>query len=350
MAPKNNKRVNFAGHFKPPSSEEILQAIRTNHAKNNVEPLKSNEKLYEKLLKHFAPLAKPTDPMDWLALYRERGQTVTQYLRTAPISAKKTIGKKCFIYLVMLGDFKETKLDCEELFAYTKIFFGTSAVKLLEVKVDIRLEETKLNRGYGYNLTAYYADKKKRLRTRFNAASDRLQVLAQSLHNLLFDIKPIDACCLMGFTEYDLYSEESDLFVAGLSDGEKRVGVFSCFRYDPRIEFCEEKWHKISKIKTEKSDDDKLMLMRSCKLLVHEVAHLLGIEHCIYMDCCMNGSGHLQEDFRQTMFICPVDLKKLTLALKIDIAQMYANLKLFFDKHSSKENSQWIEKIQEELF
>lgn len=38
-------------------------------------------------------------------------------------------------------------------------------------------------------------------------------------------------------------------------------------------------------------------LQRSCKLLVHEIAHLLGVDHCIWFSCCMNGSGHLSEDF-----------------------------------------------------
>ena len=38
-------------------------------------------------------------------------------------------------------------------------------------------------------------------------------------------------------------------------------------------------------------------LQRSCRLLVHEICHLFCIDHCIFHACCMNGSGHLQEDF-----------------------------------------------------
>ena len=30
---------------------------------------------------------------------------------------------------------------------------------------------------------------------------------------------------------------------------------------------------------------------------MHEIAHLLGVDHCIWYSCCMNGSGHLSEDF-----------------------------------------------------
>ncbi len=38
-----------------------------------------------------------------------------------------------------------------------------------------------------------------------------------------------------------------------------------------------------------------LVLQRSAKLLVHEVGHLLGLDHCIHFACLMNGSGHLAE-------------------------------------------------------
>ena len=32
-----------------------------------------------------------------------------------------------------------------------------------------------------------------------------------------------------------------------------------------------------------------------------QVGHLLGFEHCVFFRCCMNGSGHLAEDFAQVV-------------------------------------------------
>ena len=34
------------------------------------------------------------------------------------------------------------------------------------------------------------------------------------------------------------------------------------------------------------------------QVTVHELLHLLGLDHCIYFACLMNGSGSLEEDHR----------------------------------------------------
>ena len=34
------------------------------------------------------------------------------------------------------------------------------------------------------------------------------------------------------------------------------------------------------------------------QVTVHELLHLLGLDHCIYFACLMNGSGSLDEDHR----------------------------------------------------
>ena len=82
---------------------------------------------------------------------------------------------------------------------------------------------------------------------------------------------------------------------------------------------------------------------------MHETAHLLGVDHCVYYSCCMNGSGHLAEDFRklkyyvccsvmpvpicimyintgQSMHLCPVDLRKLCHLCGFNISQRYKNV------------------------
>ena len=88
------------------------------------------------------------------------------------------------------------------------------------------------------------------------------------------------------------------------------------------------------------------LLNRSCKVLVHEIGHLFGIGHCIYFNCCMNGSGHLEEDYRQSMHLCPVDLHKLQHCIGFDVALRYKRMAAFYRRHPQafEAELQWIEK------
>ena len=29
--------------------------------------------------------------------------------------------------------------------------------------------------------------------------------------------------------------------------------------------------------------------------MTHELCHMFGIKHCVFYNCCMNGSNHLEE-------------------------------------------------------
>ena len=44
-------------------------------------------------------------------------------------------------------------------------------------------------------------------------------------------------------------------------------------------------------------------------MLPIQIGHLLGMAHCVHFACCINGSGHLAEDFAQPMFLCPICLR-----------------------------------------
>ena len=169
-----------------------------------------------------------------------------------------------------------------------------------------------------------------------------MQLQVSSILTTLKRYVPKDALFVMALTMHDLYDETPDLFVAGMAAGSHRVGVFSFFRYDPTLSFSEEFWYDIHKSKTVALDIRKrLVLQHSCKLVVHEMAHLLGVDHCIFYECCMNGSGHLTEDFRQPMFLCPVDLHKLQTLCGFDVIERYRKMAVFFEKHGIKE-VEWI--------
>jgi archaemetzincin len=139
------------------------------------------------------------------------------------------------------------------------------------------------------------------------------------------------------------------LFIAGLAQGNCRVAAFSFFRYDPRLEFGEEFWYDWNRKKTKSISMSKIILLRSCRLLTHEIGHLLGIDHCIYYECLMNGSGHLEEDFSQPLFLCPIDLRKLSRLGEFDIVERYEQLLSFYIENQFDDESDLLKKRLEIL-
>jgi archaemetzincin len=173
------------------------------------------------------------------------------------------------------------------------------------------------------------------------------------VNSILVNLKrkiPNDALCLIALTMEDLYQAPNDLFVAGMAAGNHRVAVFSFYRYDPSMAFSIEHWWDTEKnISVDEEERMKMIIQRSCKLLVHEVSHILGVDHCIFFSCCMNGSGHLKEDFSQAMHLCPVDLHKLNFLCGFDINERYRMLLDFFQKYDLKEELDWVERRLEYL-
>ena len=136
------------------------------------------------------------------------------------------------------------------------------------------------------------------IRTRYNEKTKHSQICVTSILNLLKKIVPNDCRCLVALTMYDLYGNDTDLFIAGLSMANCRVATFSFYRYDPYLTFKQINWFDCQLKTNSKSSIDiverrNLLLIRSCRLLTHEICHLFGIDHCIYYSCLMNGSGNL---------------------------------------------------------
>jgi archaemetzincin len=148
---------------------------------------------------------------------------------------------------------------------------------------------------------------------------------------------------------HDFYSDVSDLFIAGFAQGNSRVAAFSFFRYNPCLQFGDEFWYDWNMKKTKSKSMSKIILLRSCRLLTHEIGHLLGIDHCIYYKCLMNGSGHIEEDFSQPLFLCPVDLRKLSQLAEFDIIQRYEQLLDFCTENQFEEEIDILKKRLELL-
>lgn len=318
----------------------------------------------------FNTIPHPTSQDDWLAQYDEDGQTYSQFLEENPwmssrkvkyvkqqfCSEGKTLrekypdGKVC---IVQLGKFDNKSINFADIVDYSSRFLCMPVEELppldLEVaggKVFVLDDHVSLGRE-----SRSLRVKRTELLTRHNLSTGHVQLRVDSVLSKLRRHIPSHALCLIALTTMDLYGDASDLFVAGMAAGLQRVAVFSLLRYDPGITFSKEKWYDIRTIAKPIPDSAKacLMVHRSCKLVVHEILHLLGVDHCVFFDCCMNGSGHLEEDFRQPMHLCPVDLRKLHTLVGFDVCGRYRSLGEFYHKHGLSQEAEWVTKRLEFL-
>jgi archaemetzincin len=218
-------------------------------------------------------------------------------------------------------------------------------------------------------------DQESHLVGRICADTGRYQTHVDGLLSELFELKeegsyngtPLtDAFSVVGVTMCDLYSCNSDLFVAGMAAGGSKVAVLSFARYHPMLKMCPEKWQDYGYIKKGSSysyyEDNKPRPLtspagppqidmpaqaqaeyfrRAGKLLIHEMCHVYGIDHCIHYHCLMNGTAHLVEDFASPCHICCICLRKLQFRLGFDIKKRYEDLYEIYNSFDMKEQVKW---------
>jgi len=252
----------------------------------------------------FEPLPPP-GPHDWLAAHPESGQSFEQFVRSRP---NRPDAKRHVIYLQPLGDFPVGKAPPENLLReYAAAWFA------MDTRVLPRLALSDAS-----------------LTTRRNPTTQNRQLLTPDILALLKKKIPEDAFCLLGITMEDLYPDPSWNFVFGQASLRERVGVYSFARYDPAFYG-----------RPRGPDYEKTLLRRSGKVLVHETAHMFGLQHCIYFRCVLNGSNHLAESDARPMHECPVDLHKLHYSIGFDVAKRYATLLRFSDKAGFTDERDW---------
>ena len=258
----------------------------------------------------FTPIAKPA-PGDWLANYREPGQTRAQFLRSHPHFPDD---RRRTIYLQPLEHFKAGEgRDLARLQAFTEAYFS------MRVKIP----------------AAPPADALKGVSSRINPDTGKPQLLTGDLLERLKLRLPADAYCLLGLTMHDLYPGPEWNFVFGEASLTDRVGVHSFVRYDPRFEGVSD---------MTPAQRTRLILMRSCKVLAHETGHMFGLAHCTYFRCVMNGSNSLPESDSQPLQLCPVDLRKLYESVRFDPVARYAHLREFCVQAGFQDDARWIER------
>jgi archaemetzincin len=257
----------------------------------------------------FEPMGKPA-PGDWLAEHHERPQSFAQFLEAStpvPTSARGVL------YLLPLGEFPESAPPVASLAAIARAFFQLEVRVLPAVPVRDVTAKTRVHHG------------KRQL-----LAPDVLAWLAKRL--------PDDAFGLMAITMEDLYPEPSWNFVFGMASLRERVGVQSFARQDPAF-FGEPRgpgWQKVA-------------LRRATWTLVHEIAHMFGLTHCVYWKCVVAGSNHQAEADARPLHPCPVCLRKLHSAIEFDpavreeqLASVLRELGIDDEAAWSARRAQWI--------
>lgn len=238
------------------------------------------------------PVPAP-DPSDWLAQHPDEGQTYAQFLRMRqhkPTESRRTIAVKPLGQLAASAPLA-TIMD------FAARYFMLPVTRRLTTPIAA-LKATQREHG------------------------GRTQYLTESLIDALIPMLPPDAFCMIAVTMEDLYPHEDWNYVFGQARFHDGVGVYSFVRYDP-------KFHG----EPHGPGTDKLILRRCLKLMVHEIGHMFAIRHCIYYECAMNGSNHLEETDRSPLHLCPVCLRKLHDSIGFDVEARERKLAEFFRAH-----------------
>lgn len=197
------------------------------------------------------------------------------------------------------------------------------------------------------------------------------QLNLEDLLDVCISILPSDAYALLLLVDHDMYEDEDDDFCCGRAAGGSRVAVVSTARYNPLLDAQQEvtrnhAWPAshckayidqtiqqagLTVPKSAKSTTKKrkrtpaptptpppsalaaavraaaplalpahvsvaaplraLFVARVSRTASHELAHCLGLDHCVGRACVMQGSATIREDARQPPYLCGVDRAKV---------------------------------------
>jgi len=244
----------------------------------------------------FHLLSKPKSG-DWLATHEEAGQNFTAYAKRMDPKRGASLPRPLCdgILLCPIGDSFAVGLG-ERFLAfltrYCAAFFPGMSVEVLSKPLPVRSVQSREN-DFGHP-----------------------QYLIDDIFMLLNTNKDVvsrrRAYCRLGITLEDIYPGPEWNYVFGQARPLERVGVFSFARHSPlfydgvHASLAAEHLTRLQEVKW----------LRYCsKTMVHESGHMLGMLHCVYFHCLMNGNNGPGDSNGNTAFLCPICLRKLLHAL-----------------------------------
>jgi archaemetzincin len=251
----------------------------------------------------------PTKPEPWQASFSDPPQPLGEYRKTAP---PLPTGDRRTLVIQPIGDFSpEQKKLVGQLREYAEAFFQVPARVAPAIDLPSNSEWQRVKTlGRERRVRQYNAD--------------------YLLPALLADRMPKDALAHLGVTISDLWSGDLN-FVFGLGMERPQAGLFSLHRYYPSF------WEQVPR-----PGDGVQVLRRACKVLSHEGGHALGLTHCAYFRCAMNGSNSLRERDATPIHFCPVCLDKLRWYLGLDATRRYEAIGKFYDRYGLEEEARWV--------
>ena len=168
---------------------------------------------------------------------------------------------------------------------------------------------------------------------RFNKISKNRQILTTEILEWLDGKKPNDVYAVIAVTMEDLYPSDDWNFVFGEANLIGGTGVFSFARHDPSFF-------------GQRHDENTahLIFQRSLKVLIHEMGHMFGMDHCAYLECNMNGSNNLEESDRAPLHLCPVCLRKLHAVTGLDLLEREKKLHSFYTTNRFQAEAEWTQR------
>ncbi|CAF0744533.1 unnamed protein product [Adineta steineri] len=300
--------------FTASSNEQIADAL------GDISQLPKTMKMAvtKEIEESFQPVPRPNGG-DWLAQHNERGQTMESFQQTSskaiPHGTHKTI------YIQPIGSFNHPRAaPLDVIIKFVRIFFSGCEVELLPT-VDFTKDMRKRDLG------------------------GQPQYLTGDFHNYLVQTRPQrdprrELLCV-AVTMADIYPGEGWNFVYGEARPKDGVGVYSFARLDPL--FYRADFEEI--LRTSLTEEHRILMFRRCiKVLLHEIGHLFGLNHCIYYVCLMNGANNEKEMDRQPLYLCPICLCKLHSTLQFDVQHLYETFADQCDKHGLEAECSWYQK------
>jgi archaemetzincin len=283
--------------FVPPTRAECLRAVGLDQ---DVPPHLRRALEFDSLIE---PLP-PAGLHDWLASHDERGQTFEEFqaLCPEPHPAARPIA------IQPIDDFLVHSGPClEHLVEFARAFF---------VRDVVLLPPLQLPSGH--------------VRSRMDRETGQVQYFAGDMLMELAARRPPDALCVLSLTGHDIYPDVFVDFAFGEASSLHRVALCSTARYRPPF-------------REESAGQPAGAIFRRCiRVLSHEVCHMLGMEHCVYARCLMNGSADVAEGDKRPLHLCPVDLHKLEWALGFNVVERYRRLLHFWSGMPDDPEQMWV--------